>query len=197
MHVLVCNLSGINIFNLLPYFSILNENVGSTEWTAIPYCSTGCTAIRYCSTCQEAVDENVGTTNIHHLPPRRQGMNYIQHVTHYCNMLRGAATCCAALQHVRELVSVLEVRIEPGDLNPRPLTPQSVTIKSTTGWVPNLVPNIEGTEGHEINTRNLINRALCVIEYPNNKKANNSFKKIKSLYFGFDCTTRCMNIRET
>ena len=27
----------------------------------------------------------------------------------------------------RELVSVLEVRIEPGDLNPRPLTPQSVT----------------------------------------------------------------------
>ena len=28
----------------------------------------------------------------------------------------------------RELVSVLEIRIEPGDLNPRPLTPQSVTI---------------------------------------------------------------------
>ena len=28
----------------------------------------------------------------------------------------------------RELVSVLEVRIEPGDLNPRPLTPQSVTL---------------------------------------------------------------------
>ena len=27
----------------------------------------------------------------------------------------------------RELVSVLEVRIEPEDLNPRPLTPQSVT----------------------------------------------------------------------
>ena len=30
----------------------------------------------------------------------------------------------------RELVSVLEVRIEPGDLNPRPLTQQSVTAKS-------------------------------------------------------------------
>ena len=28
----------------------------------------------------------------------------------------------------RELVSVLEVRIEPEDLNPRPLTPQSVTL---------------------------------------------------------------------
>ena len=28
----------------------------------------------------------------------------------------------------RELVSVLEVRIEPADLNPRPLTPQSVTL---------------------------------------------------------------------
>ena len=28
----------------------------------------------------------------------------------------------------RELVSVLEVRIEPGDLNPRPLTSQSVTL---------------------------------------------------------------------
>ena len=28
----------------------------------------------------------------------------------------------------RELVSVLEVRIEPGDLNPRPLTQQSVTL---------------------------------------------------------------------
>ena len=28
----------------------------------------------------------------------------------------------------RELVSVLEVRIEPGDLNPRPQTPQSVTL---------------------------------------------------------------------
>ena len=28
----------------------------------------------------------------------------------------------------RELVSVLEVRIESGDLNPRPLTPQSVTL---------------------------------------------------------------------
>ena len=28
----------------------------------------------------------------------------------------------------RELVSVLEVRIEPGDLNPRPLTLQSVTL---------------------------------------------------------------------
>ena len=28
----------------------------------------------------------------------------------------------------RELVSVLEGRIEPGDLNPRPLTPQSVTL---------------------------------------------------------------------
>ena len=28
----------------------------------------------------------------------------------------------------RELVSVLEVRIEPGDLNQRPLTPQSVTL---------------------------------------------------------------------
>ena len=28
----------------------------------------------------------------------------------------------------RELVSVLEVKIEPGDLNPRPLTPQSVTL---------------------------------------------------------------------
>ena len=28
----------------------------------------------------------------------------------------------------RELVSVLEIRIEPGDLNPRPLTPQSVTL---------------------------------------------------------------------
>ena len=28
----------------------------------------------------------------------------------------------------RELVSVIEVRIEPGDLNPRPLTPQSVTL---------------------------------------------------------------------
>ena len=28
----------------------------------------------------------------------------------------------------RELVSVLEVKIEPGDLNPRPLTPQSVAL---------------------------------------------------------------------
>ena len=28
----------------------------------------------------------------------------------------------------RELASVLEVRIEPGDLNPRPMTPQSVTL---------------------------------------------------------------------
>ena len=28
----------------------------------------------------------------------------------------------------RELVSVLEVRIEPGNLNPRPLTPQSATL---------------------------------------------------------------------
>ena len=28
----------------------------------------------------------------------------------------------------RELVSVLEVTLEPGDLNPRPLTPQSVTL---------------------------------------------------------------------
>ena len=30
--------------------------------------------------------------------------------------------------HDLELVSVLEIRIEPGDLNPRPLTPQSVTL---------------------------------------------------------------------
>ena len=28
----------------------------------------------------------------------------------------------------RDLVSVPEIRIEPGDLNPRPLTPQSVTL---------------------------------------------------------------------
>ena len=28
----------------------------------------------------------------------------------------------------RELVSVLEVKIDPGDLNPKPLTPQSVTL---------------------------------------------------------------------
>ena len=28
----------------------------------------------------------------------------------------------------RELVSLLEVRIEPGELNPRPLAPQSVTL---------------------------------------------------------------------
>ena len=28
----------------------------------------------------------------------------------------------------RELVSVLEIRIEPGDFNPRPQTPQSVTL---------------------------------------------------------------------
>ena len=36
----------------------------------------------------------------------------------------------------RELVSVLEVRIEPGDLNPRPLTPQSVTLPTIprAGW---------------------------------------------------------------
>ena len=33
----------------------------------------------------------------------------------------------------REPVSVLEVRIEPGDLNPRPLTPQSVTLP-TLPW---------------------------------------------------------------
>ena len=33
----------------------------------------------------------------------------------------------------RELISVLEVRIEPGDLNPRPLTPQSVTLP-TLPW---------------------------------------------------------------
>ena len=32
----------------------------------------------------------------------------------------------------RELVSVLEVRIEPGDLNPTPLTPQSVTVPTVT-----------------------------------------------------------------
>ena len=39
----------------------------------------------------------------------------------------------------RELVSVLEVRIEPGDLNPRPLTPQSVTLPTLprAGWVNN------------------------------------------------------------
>ena len=30
----------------------------------------------------------------------------------------------------RELVSVVEVRIEPGDLNTRPLTPQSVTLRT-------------------------------------------------------------------
>ena len=35
--------------------------------------------------------------------------------------------------HDRELVSVLEVRIEPGDLNLRPLTPQSVTLP-TLPW---------------------------------------------------------------
>ena len=37
----------------------------------------------------------------------------------------------------RELVSVLEVRIEPGDLNPRSLTPQSVTLPTLprAGWV--------------------------------------------------------------
>ena len=35
--------------------------------------------------------------------------------------------------HDRELVSVLEVRIEPGDLNQRPLTPQSVTLP-TLPW---------------------------------------------------------------
>ena len=38
----------------------------------------------------------------------------------------------------RELVSVLEERIEPGDLNPRPLTPQSVTLRTgvhlSTNW---------------------------------------------------------------
>ena len=28
----------------------------------------------------------------------------------------------------RELVSVLEVRIDPGDLNPRPLSPLSITL---------------------------------------------------------------------
>ena len=33
----------------------------------------------------------------------------------------------------RELVSVLEVRIEPGDLNPRPLTRQSVTLPTQLG----------------------------------------------------------------
>ena len=39
--------------------------------------------------------------------------------------------------HDRELVSVREVKIEPGDLNPRPLTQQSVTlpILPCTGWV--------------------------------------------------------------
>ena len=46
----------------------------------------------------------------------------------------------------RELVSVLEVRIEPGYLNPRPLTPQSVTTHSTTGWV----DNTRATYIHEI-----------------------------------------------
>ena len=36
----------------------------------------------------------------------------------------------------RELVSVQEVRIEPGDLNQRPLTPQSVTLPTIprAGW---------------------------------------------------------------
>ena len=36
----------------------------------------------------------------------------------------------------RELVSVLEIRIEPGDLNPRPLTPQSITLLTLprAGW---------------------------------------------------------------
>ena len=41
----------------------------------------------------------------------------------------------------RELVSVLEVRIEPGDLNPRSLTPQSHSTNSTMGCV-----NIDKTE---------------------------------------------------
>ena len=38
--------------------------------------------------------------------------------------------------HDRELVSVVEVRIEPGDLNLRPLTPQSVTLPTQprAGW---------------------------------------------------------------
>ena len=35
----------------------------------------------------------------------------------------------------RELVSVLAVRIEPGDLNPRPLTRQSVTLLSLPQFV--------------------------------------------------------------
>ena len=35
----------------------------------------------------------------------------------------------------RELVSVLEGRIKPGDLKPRSLTPQSVTTNYTTSWV--------------------------------------------------------------
>ena len=30
--------------------------------------------------------------------------------------------------HDKELISILEVRIDPWDLNPRPLTPQSVTL---------------------------------------------------------------------
>ena len=36
--------------------------------------------------------------------------------------------CTEVNLHDRELVSVLEVRIELGNLNPRPKTPQSVTL---------------------------------------------------------------------
>ena len=36
--------------------------------------------------------------------------------------------------HDRELVCVLEVRIEPGDLNPRPHSADRHSTNSTTGW---------------------------------------------------------------
>ena len=46
--------------------------------------------------------------------------------THLIGTEHGSPPCLTTRD--RELVSVVEVRIEPGDLNPRPLTPQFVTL---------------------------------------------------------------------
>ena len=50
---------------------------------------------------------------------------------------------CSLTTSERELVSVLEVSIEPGDLNPRPLNQQSVTLPTLPrdGWYQSLSTN--------------------------------------------------------
>ena len=58
-----------------------------------------------------------------------------------------------------------------------------------------MVPNIDGTVGHKIETRkHQIHGIQCVSQYPTNRKPAQSLQENAIVCLGLGGTTRCQNI---